>query len=97
MKTSNEINETDWVAVFNEIKASDLPEVEKVAQAFRWLTSRYMEHSQQEIELLRAMSDRESLVKEQIKLGVMKHTRGIFHDCYKFMIGRRAWDERDNA
>ena len=97
METSNKVNTTYWLTVFNDIKASNLPEAEKVAQAFQWLTSRYMENSGREIELLRAMNDQESLVKERIKLGVMKHARGMFHNCYKFMIGREAWHEQDNA
>jgi hypothetical protein len=87
----------DWLKVFYEIKKSDLPETEKLARAFGWITSRYIEHAQQEIELARAMKDQESLVKERIKLGMMEHARSMFQDCYKFMIGRSAWDEQDNA
>lgn len=78
---------------FNEIIESDLPEIERLAQAFDWVTGRYIEHSQQEIELLRALQDKESLVKEQIKLEMMKHVRSMFHTCYKRVTGRRAWDE----
>jgi len=85
--------ESDWTTVFNQIKGSELPEAEKIARAFEWITDRYLEHNAHEIELLRAMGDQESLVKEQIKQNMMKHTRTIFRDCYQFMTGRRAWDE----
>jgi predicted transcriptional regulator len=93
MKAPNQINATDWTTFINEIRASDLPEVEKLAQAFGWITRRYVEHAQQEVELARAMADGESLVKEQIKLEMMKHVRSIFQDCYRLVTGRRAWDE----
>ena len=72
---------------------SDLSEVEKLAQVFQRITGKYIGHSQQEIELLKALGDQESLVKEQIKLGVMNHARGIFQDCYLRITGRKAWDE----
>lgn len=81
----------------NEIFESDLPEVEKLAQAFDRITSRYIECAQQEIELTRAMQDKQALVKEQIKLGMLEHVRGMFHDCYKRVTGRKAWDEQNNS
>ena len=74
------------------IKA-DLPEIDKLAQTFRLITSRFVDHADAQIELARAMKDREALVKEQIKLGVMQHARSIFQDCYRSVTGRKAWDE----
>ena len=47
----------DWTAVFKQLKASELPEAEKVARAFEWLTNRYFEYGENEIELLRVMGD----------------------------------------
>lgn len=76
-----------------EIAEKDLPDVEKLAQAFYLLTGRYVEHAQNEIELRRAMGDEESVIKERIKSGVMETARGIFQDCYRVIIGRSAWDE----
>ncbi len=78
---------------FNAIFESDLDEIEKLAQAFQWITGRYIEFGEQEIELLRAMQDKETLVKEQIKLSTIKHTRSVFYDCYRRATGRRPWDE----
>ncbi len=72
---------------------SDLSEIEKLAQAFEWITGRHIEFGAQEIELLRAMQDKEALVKEQIKLSTIKHTRSVFCDCYQRATGRRPWDE----
>lgn len=76
-----------------EIAERDLPDIEKLAQAFNLLTRRYVEHAQNEIELHRAMGDEESMIKERIKSGVMESARGIFQDCYRVIAGRSAWDE----
>ncbi len=73
----------------NEILATDLPDVDKLARAFEAVTARYVEHTRHEIELARALQDPESLVKEQIKLGVMEHARRILDDCYRLVTGRR--------
>ncbi len=78
---------------YNQIFASDLPEIEKLAQAFGLITGTLLEHSEGEIDLLRALNDREALVKEQIKLGMLKHVRDVFDECYRRTTGRRAWDE----
>ncbi len=79
----------EFLAIFR----SDAAEIDKLAQGFDWMTRRMVEQAENEIELLRALEDRESLVKEQIKMGVLKHARGIFEDCYVRATGRRAWDE----
>ena len=74
---------------FEAIIASDLPEVEKVAQAYQWIMTDQIEHSHNEIELLKALGDQENLVKEQIKLGVIEYTAGIFAFCYQQATGRK--------
>jgi hypothetical protein len=79
------------------IYAADLPEIEKLAQAFGWITSQFLQRGELEVELARATDDREALVKEQIKLSLMKSVRGIFSDCYRRTTGRKAWDERNDA
>jgi hypothetical protein len=77
----------------DKIFRSNLTEIEKLAQAFDWVTGRHIEHGEHEIELLRAMQDQDMLVKEQIKLSTIKYTRSVFQDCYRRATGRRAWDE----
>jgi hypothetical protein len=72
------------------ILKSDLPEVDKLAQAFQKATQVYVVSYQREIELLKALGDEESLVKEQIKLGVMQHARGILSDLYSRITGRQV-------
>ncbi len=76
-----------------KIYEADLPEIDKLAQSFGLITGMMLQYSKEEIELQRAMNDREALVKEQIKLGMIKHTRGIFNECHRRASGRRAWNE----
>ena len=77
----------------SKIFRSDRAEIEKLAQAFEWITGQHIYHGELEIELLRAMHDEEMLVKEQIKLSTIKYLRGVFNDCFQRATGRRAWDE----
>lgn len=76
-----------------EISRQHLPDIEKLAQAFDLLTSRYMEQAHNEVELRRAMGDEDSVIKERIKAGVMESARGMFQECYRLIVGRSAWDE----
>ena len=78
---------------FNAIIASDLAEIEKLAQTFDWVTGRIIEHAREEIELARAMQDQETVIKEQIKMSTLKHAREVFEFCYIRATGRRPWDE----
>jgi hypothetical protein len=77
----------------NRIVKSDLADLEKVMGAFDVITSSVIEAAEQEVELSRALGDRESVVKEQIKMETVKHARAILNDCYMRVTRRRAWDE----
>jgi hypothetical protein len=79
--------------VFRDIKESDLAEVDKLARAFEWVTSRMLEHGNVEIEIAHAMDDKDALVKVQMRLEVVKSVRVIFQDCYRFMLGKKAWED----
>lgn len=83
----------DYPTAMEQILRSKLSDIEKLAQAFDWVTARILEASDAEIELLRAMQDREALIKEQIKNSSTKHARQIFTDCYLQLTGRRPWNE----
>ena len=86
-------DDRDWQGIVREIKASNGPDVEKLAYAFGWITGRILEHTRKDIEVAGAMRDEEALVKQQLKLEVIKHARGIFRDCHRLVTGRKAWDE----
>jgi hypothetical protein len=81
------------MAEIDEIGQNDLPDIEKLRQMFGDITDRIIEQSAQQIELLRAMNDREALVKEQIKFNTVKTVRGVFGHCYLRITHRKAWDE----
>jgi hypothetical protein len=72
---------------------SDLTEVEKVAKAFDIATERFLDHGRKDLEVYKAMGDKESLVKEQIKQETIRFARGVFNQAFKRVMGRSAWDE----
>jgi hypothetical protein len=83
----------DWQKIAREIKNSDRPEIEKLARAFGWITSRIIEHGKKDSELARALRDEDSLVRNQIKTEAIRHARSIFQNCHLLATGRKAWDE----
>jgi len=82
----------DWV---RQIQASDQAEVDKLREFFGRVTGRIVACAEKEIELARAMQDREALVKVQIKLESVKTAREIFARGYRIATGKAAWDEQD--
>jgi hypothetical protein len=77
---------------FEEIIKSDLPDVDKLAQAFMLILKQQQAFSDNEIELQKAIGDNELLVKEQIKKGVLKYSGEIFAYCYFRTTGRKLKD-----
>mgnify|MGYP006969490412 CR=1 len=78
---------------YEEIFESDLSEADKIARAFHFIINSIETHTNNEIELLKAMNDRETLIKEQIKLSSIQHAKGIFNMVYLRATGKRSWDE----
>jgi hypothetical protein len=78
---------------FEAIMAQDIEEIDKLAQAFRFLITEHVAIAKREAELLRAMDDKEALVKEQIKANTMEYTLGVFAHCYYSATGRKLKDE----
>ena len=78
---------------YEEIFASDLLEADKIAKAFHMIIQTIETHTNNEIELRKAMNDQETMVKEQIKLSSIQHARGIFNMVYQRTTGKRSWDE----
>jgi hypothetical protein len=76
----------------HRIIGSDLPEVDRLVQAFSQITGTILEHGQGEVELLRALGDQEGLVKVQIKLSTVEHCRSILERCYQWIAARRDPD-----
>ncbi len=78
---------------FLKIFQRDVPEIKKLADGFDYLTRMYQDSYQHQAEIAQAMQDTDNLVKEQIKMEMMKFVRSMFNDCYYQATGRRAWDE----
>ena len=78
---------------YEKIFDSDLSEADKIAKAFHFVINTIETHANNEIELLKAMNDRETLIKEQIKLSTIQHAKGIFDMAYQRATGKRSWDE----
>jgi hypothetical protein len=82
----------DWI---REIQRSDRPEIEKLEEFFGQITTQIIGFAEQEIELAKAMQDRESLIKQQIKMETIKTARRIFARGYQIATGRKAWGNSD--
>jgi hypothetical protein len=74
---------------FESILASDLPEAEKLTQAYQFILQEQIAHARREIDLQKALGDEEALIKEKIKLGMMEYTNDIFAYCYLRVTGRK--------
>jgi len=83
----------DLTPQLEEIIATDIPEIDKLSKAFAFLISEQVEIARREIELLRAMDDKDALVKEQIKANTMEYALSIFGHCYFKTTGRKYSDE----
>ena len=86
-----EINDT--TPRLEEIYSSERDDLEKIKSAFELITDTIIEQSDHELEVLKALNDREALVKEQIKKSTVKHVRYVFNHCYTRVTGKQAWNE----
>jgi hypothetical protein len=93
MVESTRKEKLNWLELVDSLKASDLPDLDKVAAAFDFVINEHVEHIQHDIELARAMKDQEAVIREQIKHETIKYARKVFSDCCTIFVGRRALDE----
>ena len=82
----------DWI---REIQHSDQTEIDKLKEFFEQTTAKIVGSAEKEIELAKAMQDRETLIKHQIKMETIKGARGIFARGYQIVTGKKAWDDKD--
>jgi hypothetical protein len=73
---------------FEAILASDLPELEKLTQAYRFILKDQIAIARREIELQKAIGDQEKMIKEKIKMGTIEYSGSIFAFCYLKVTGR---------
>lgn len=69
------------------IYSSQKSNLDKVAAAFHAIVKEQVVTSQREQELLQAMGDQQSLIKEQIKMSTLEHATSIFDQCYQRATG----------
>ena len=82
----------DWI---RKIQSSDQTDIDKLKEFFGQTTAKIIGFAEKEIELARAMQDRETLIKHQIKMETFKGARDIFARGYQIVTGKRAWDDKD--
>ena len=78
---------------YDAIFDSDLSDADKIAKGFHHIINTIIGHTNNEIELLKAMNDREGLIKQQIKLSTLQHALSVFDMGYQRTTSKRSWDE----
>jgi len=74
---------------FDQLGTAEAAEIDKLMQAFEFLSQRFIDGSERQLELLRALKDHEAVVKEQIKVGVMRGAREMLQYGYARITGSR--------
>ena len=77
---------------FDEVErilTSDLPDLDKMTQAYDCITAFVIGHAQAEIEQARALQDPVQVLKTQIKRDTMAYARSIFEHCNRRVTGGR--------
>ena len=86
-------NEINVMSRFEEIFVSEDPAIDQLARGFHFILGLQLSDSRKEIDLLKAMGDREGLIKEQIKNSTIEHVITRFDDCYFRATGKK-WDRK---
>lgn len=79
-----------------DIFSGSAPEIDRLAAGFDFILARELTESKREMELLRALGDQDSLVKEQIKHSTIQHAASIFAECY-FRATGEQWAPQEEA
>lgn len=82
----------DWLNLVDSLKESDLSDLDKVVKAFWHVTDDHIKHSKHDLELARALKDREAVIREQIKQETIKYTQKVLEDCCRIFVGRKGQD-----
>lgn len=84
-------NEINFLAQFDQIFNNEEAPIDQLAKGFHFLLDIQLLDSKSEMDLLKAMGDRENLIKEQIKHSTIEHVIARFDECY-FRATGKAWD-----
>lgn len=66
-------------------------EIRQLADVFGMVTGKFLVDTERKVTLAHAIPDRAALVKEQIKLEVIKALRQVFQVNYYQITGEDAW------
>jgi len=87
----------NYAKVFDGIITNrKIEDVDKLKKMFDYSSRQFIEQSQREAELSRAMGDEASHQQEQVRAGAMEAAREMFEHCYRYLTGDRGrsiWDE----
>ncbi|HNT73558.1 MAG TPA: hypothetical protein PKH77_00925 [Anaerolineae bacterium] len=89
----NPLQSQYFLDAFDDVLASDQPDIDKLAWAFGRVTEDIIATARQEIEVATALHDTEAKIKVQIKMETIKHARHIFATHYQRITGRSVWNE----
>jgi hypothetical protein len=78
------------------IFSSQAAAIDRLAEGFHYLLVVHLENSDRETELLKALGDRDQLVKEQIKRSTIQHVLEVFDDCY-FRATGESWPPKQDV
>jgi hypothetical protein len=85
--------EIDMMPKVNEIMATPISEIDKLAQAYHYLMSQYIGIARHEQELQQALGDKDALVKLQVQSSTLEYALGMFKECYHRATGRNMPNE----
>ena len=72
------------------IMNADIPEIDKLSRAFVFLISEHAEICRREVEVFKALGEREAIIKEQIKANTMEYTLTMFRHLHQQATGRKV-------
>ena len=72
------------------ILASDEADIDKLSKVFKMIVEKQLDYARGAVELARVTGDREALVKEQIKMGMLRNAIEIFAYAYLRVTGKRV-------
>jgi hypothetical protein len=90
------MNESEYNSAFEQIVNNPaLTDLQKLTRAYDLVTSHFISHYERDAEVARAMGDKDTAVREQIKAGVLNSARGMYQHCYRRITGSREdiWHE----
>jgi hypothetical protein len=86
----------DTMNRYMTVMGSDLAEIDKLKEAYKLVSDFYIIHGEREIELHRAMNDRENMIKQQIKVSAIRHMQEVFDAAYQKATGQKVTYEFNN-